>query len=154
MTEPAAPKSYQIGILAQYVKDFSFESPNTPQIFAPTTEVPQVNIGVNVLANVLPDASNEVILKLKLTAELSGKTAFIVELAYAGVFALPDMAEDQKKIILFVEAPHILFPFARSVIANAVRDGGFPQFLLNPVDFAGLYQASQSKMSAPTEGNA
>jgi len=156
MTEQAAPQApLQIGINAQYLKDLSFESPSAPQIFAPTSEAPAINLGVNVQTRHLAETTHEVLLKMKIEASLAGKPAFIVEIAYGGVFSLPDVLnEDQVKGFLFVDAPHILFPFVRSIIANAVRDGGFPQFLLSPIDFAGLYQANQAQMTATPQGNA
>lgn len=149
---PAA-QPLQIGINAQYVKDFSFENPNAPQIFAPSNAQPQLNIGVNVQARPMADGVYEVLLMIKLEAQLDGKTAFISELAYGGVFTIPALPEDQLKFFLFVEAPRQLFPFARNIIATAVRDGGFPQLLLNPIDFAGLYQANAGQLDH-TVGNA
>jgi preprotein translocase subunit SecB len=148
-----APQSLQIGINAQYIKDFSFENPNAPQIFAPSPAQPQLNIGVNVQVRPLADGVYEVLLMLKLDAQMDGKTAFISELTYGGVFTVPALPEDQMRVLLFVEAPRLLFPFARSIIAAAVRDGGFPQLLINPIDFAGLYQANASQLEH-TVGNA
>lgn len=145
--------SVQIAINGQYVKDFSFENPNAPQIFAPTQTPPDLNLGVNVQARPLAENVYEVLLMLKLEATLEGKNAFISELSYGGVFTLPPMPEDQVKFFLFVEAPRQLFPFARNVVANAVRDGGFPQVLINPIDFAGLYKANAGKLDI-TVGNA
>lgn len=154
MAETASsPAPIQITINGQYVKDFSFENPNAPEIFAPSQNSPQLDLGVNVQARPLADHVYEVLLVLKLAAKLEGKTAFISELSYGGVFTLPIMQDEQLKIFLFVEAPRMLFPFARNVVANAVREGGFPQVLINPIDFAGLYQANAGQL-AETVGNA
>ncbi len=146
--------THQITVHAQYVRDFSFESPSAPQIFAPTQAVPQINVGVNVQTRKLEADIFEVMLLLKLEAKLEDKTAFIAELAYGGVFGLAGLAEDRLQLFLFIDAPHMLFPFARTILANAVRDGGFPQVLINPIDFAGLYQQQQAQMNAPAQGQA
>ncbi len=148
----AAP--IQIGINIQYIKDFSFESPNAPQIFSPSAAAPEVNVGVNVQTRALADNAFEVVLMLKLEAKVEGKTAFITELAYAGVFTVPPLSEAHLKHILLVEAPHMLFPFARSIVANAIRDGGFPQLLINPIDFGAMYQAQLAQMEKPAAGSA
>jgi len=145
----------QIAIHAQYIRDFSFESPSAPQVFSQAqTAAPVIDMGVNVQTRALDDHNFEVILLLKLEAKIETATAFIVELAYGGVFGMPAMPEDHKKLFLLVEAPRLLFPFARSIIANAVREGGFPQVLINPIDFGALYQSQQGKMDGPAEGTA
>jgi preprotein translocase subunit SecB len=139
----AAPMGLQIGIGAQYIKDFSFESPNVPQIFAPTQNAPEINMGVNVSTRAVGDGAFEVVLLLKLDAKLDGKSAFIAELSYGGVFMLPKMPEEQLRGFLLVECPRILFPFARQILMNAVRDGGFPHVMISPVDFGALYLANK-----------
>jgi len=151
---PAQQPILQVGINVQYIKDFSFESPNAPQIFAPSTAAPELNMGVNVQTRGVAENSYEVILLLKLEAKIEGKTAFIAELAYGGVFVIPPAPEDQLKVILLVEAPRMLFPFARNIVASAVRDAGFPQLLINPIDFMGLYQANAQQMEKPPAGSA
>ena len=152
MTEQAEP--VQITVNVQYVKDFSFESPHAPHIFGPSTAAPTINMGVNAQTRNLAPNTYEVLLMLKMEASLENKTAFIAELSYGGVFSIPNMPEDQLKMFLLVEGPRLLFPFARSIIANAVRDGGFPQMLINPIDFLTLYQTSSSQISAPAVGSA
>lgn len=151
--EPSATQ-VQIAINTQYIKDFSFESPGAPQIFAPATSAPMLNVGVNVQTRPLNDNVYEVVLLIKLDATLENKKAFIVELAYAGVFTVPPMPEEQLKLFLLVEAPRLLFPFARSIITNIVQDGGFPQLLLNPIDFYALYQSNAAQMNQPPAGSA
>jgi preprotein translocase subunit SecB len=143
---PAAPASIPVGLGAQYIKDFSFESPNAPQIFGALQNQPQLSIDVNVLSRGMGDGSYEAILKLKLESKLAGKTAFIAELSYAGLFGLPQLPEDQIKLFLLVEAPRMLYPFARAIIANAVREGGFPNIILQPIDFMALYASQRGNV--------
>lgn len=136
----------QIGIGAQYIKDFSFESPGAPQIFAPSMAAPEINVGINVSTRTVVESTYEVVLSIKLDARLESKAAYIAELAYGGVFVVPAMAEEALKLFLLVEAPRLLFPFARAVIANAVREGGFPSMMLAPIDFMALYQANKGSL--------
>ncbi len=144
----------QIGIGAQYIKDFSFESPNAPQIFNTMQAQPQMAMDVNVLSRGLGNSTFEAVLKLKLESKLGDKTAFIAELAYAGIFVLPELPEEQIKLFLLVEAPRLLFPFARSIIASAVREGGFPNVVVQPIDFMSLYAAHQGDVGAMTTAGA
>src|SRR5580698_6732261 len=102
----------QIGVNAQYIKDLSFESPNAPQIFAPTQTPPELTMGVNVRTRPMAENTHEVLLMLRLEAKLVGKTAFIAELTYGGVFTLPAAPEEQLKLLLLIECPRLLFPFA------------------------------------------
>ncbi len=145
---PPAPgqAGLQIGVSAQYIKDLSFESPNVPQIFAPTQAAPEINMGVNVHTRGMGPNAYEVLLALKLETKLEGKTAFIAELTYGGVFMLPAMPEEQIKMLLLIECPRILFPFARQVLMNAVREGGFPHVMISPVDFGALYMANKDNV--------
>jgi preprotein translocase subunit SecB len=143
---PAPPTTVSVGLGAQYIKDFSFESPSTPQIFTALQTQPQLSIDVNVLSRGLGEGSFESVLKLKLESKIDGKTAFIAELSYAGLFALPQVPEDQVKLFLLVEAPRLLFPFARAIIANAVREGGFPNIIIQPIDFMALYMSQKDKI--------
>jgi preprotein translocase subunit SecB len=152
-SSPASPtadalagQSLQIGIGTQYVKDFSFESPSAPQIFTPTQAAPEINVGVNVNTRAIGDNTYEVALALKLEAAVEKKTAYIAELSYAGIFIVPPMPEENLKLFLLIEAPRLLFPFARAIIANAVRDGGFTPVMLSPIDFMALYQANKNTL--------
>jgi preprotein translocase subunit SecB len=148
----ALPPPFAIN--AQYIKDFSFESPNVPQIFAPTQAVPELNFGVNLRTRPLADKAHEVLLMLKLEAKLEGKTAFIADLTYGGVFSLPAGSEEQTKMLLLIECPRFLFPFARSILANSIRDGGFPQVFIAPIDFAALYEANRNNVGTMTAAGA
>jgi preprotein translocase subunit SecB len=152
---PAQPSAgTPVTVAAQYVKDFSFESPNAPQIFTPTQIAPEITMGVNVHTRNMQGSNYEVLLALKLEAKLEGKTGFIAELVYGGVFVLPTMPEDQLRLFLLVEAPRLLFPFARGILANAVREGGFPHVMINPIDFMGLYLANKNNVGTMTAAGA
>ncbi|MDX2027353.1 MAG: protein-export chaperone SecB [Alphaproteobacteria bacterium] len=150
---PAAGMPITVG--AQYIKDFSFESPSVPQIFAPTQAQPQIEMGVNLQTRGLSPNNYEVLLMLKLDTKIEGKTAFIAELTYGGAFSLPPMPEEQLKLFLLVECPRILFPFARSIMTSAIREGGFPFVMINPVDFMALYVANKDNIGTmPAAGAA
>ena len=152
--ENPQPTLPQIGVKAQYIKDLSFESPNAPQIFAPGQSPPELTMGVNVRTRPMGDNTHEVLLMLKLEAKLSGKSAFIAELTYGGVFTLAALPEEQIKLLLLIECPRLLFPFARAILADAVRDGGFPQILITPIVFAMLYQANMNNVCTMTAAGA
>jgi len=146
----------QVGIVAQYVKDLSFENPNAPRAFQMQGQ-PQIEVNVNVQARRVSDDMYEVDLKVEATAKAEGQTSFIVDLLYSGLFGLRNIPEEALEPFLVVEAPRILFPFARRIIADATRDGGFPPLLLEPIDFAALYMAQrQAQMGEglPVEGQA
>jgi preprotein translocase subunit SecB len=129
----------QAGILAQYVKDLSFENPNAPGSLQMQGQ-PKIEINVNVNARAGGQDMYEVELKIEASARAADSSlAFQVELLYAGLFRLTGAPQDAIEPFLVVEAPRILFPFARRVIADAVRDGGFPPLMLEPIDFGGLY---------------
>jgi preprotein translocase subunit SecB len=154
-TTAAQPANVSIGLGAQYVKDFSFESPHAPQIFSEMQTQPQMMLDVNVLSRGIGGGTFESVLKIKLESKLGNHTAFIVELAYAGLFTLPELPEEQIKLFLLVEAPRLLFPFARAIISNAVREGGFPNIALQPIDFLSLYASQRNNVGAMmTEGAA
>lgn len=142
----------QIGLIAQYVKDLSFENPNAPAIYqapgAPQIEV-QVNIGVQ---NAAEDV-HEVAMKIEVRAVGEGnQTAFAVELVYAGLFGIRNVAEEHLQGFLLGEAPRLLFPFARRIIAETVRDGNFPSLLLDPIDFNAMYMAQAGQAQALATG--
>ncbi len=124
---------------AQYIKDLSFENPQGPEVLASIQENPQVNIEVHTNARDLGEKVHEVTLFVRGEAESDGKTVFIVELTYGGIITVNVTDEESIKPILLIEAPRHLFPFARAIVANVTRDGGFPPLLINPLDFAGMY---------------
>lgn len=143
----------QLAILAQYVKDLSFENPNAPQIFQSTGQ-PQLDVNVNVGVTRPGEDVYEVALKINVTAKVEGTTSFAVELLYNGLFGLRNVPEEALQPFLLVEAPRILFPFARRVISDVSRDGGFPPLMLEPIDFASLYMAQLNNAEGQVAGNA
>ena len=130
----------QIGILTQYVKDFSFENPNAPRSMAPSTQQPAININIGVEAAPLTETDIEVTLRLEGKAESQGMLLFGFELLYSGVFRILNVPPDSLQPTVMIECPRLLFPFAREIIATATRNGGFPPLLLEPIDFVGLYR--------------
>ena len=141
----------QAGLISQYVKDLSFENPNAPAVYQWQGQ-PQIDVQFNIASNQVGDDAYEVVLKIETKAVAADRVAFQVELSFAGLFALRNIPDDQLQPFLLAEAPRILFPFARRVLADAVRDGGFPPLLLEPIDFGQLYvaQAEQAgQLGAP-----
>ena len=136
---PAEAPAPQLSVLAQYVKDFSFENPNAPQSLMPGQQ-PQIGIQINVDARPLADTDVEVSLRLEGKAEHQGNIMFAFELTFAGVFRIQNVPQDSLNAIVLIECPRLLFPFAREIIANMVRNGGFPPLLLDPFDFVALYR--------------
>ena len=130
----------QLAILAQYVKDLSFENPNAPQVFQSSGQ-PKLDVNVNVGVTRPGEDVYEVALKINVAAKVEGATSFAVELLYNGLFGLRNVPEEALQPFLLVEAPRILFPFARRVISDVTRDGGFAPLMLEPIDFASLYLA-------------
>lgn len=130
----------------QYVKDLSFENPNAPRsLLTSAQKRPDINVSVNVTAQSLGGTAYETVLQLSAEAKTEDGSAFLCELSYAGVFTLDNFPEDQLQPFLLIEAPRILFPFARRIMADATRDGGFPPLMLEPIDFVQLYQRQQQQ---------
>jgi preprotein translocase subunit SecB len=145
----------QAGVVSQYVKDLSFENPNAPAVYQWQGQ-PQIDVQFNIASGQVGEDMYEVVLKIEVKATADDKTAFQVELSYAGLFALRNIPEDQLQPFLLAEAPRILFPFARRTLADVVRDGGFPPLMLEPIDFGQLYlaQAAQAEAMATPMGQA
>jgi len=152
----AAENQPQVGILAQYVKDLSFENPAAPQSLQDiATQKPQIDVNVNVNARRIGEEGYEVELSINASAKSGDKNAFVVELTYAGLFGVRNVSDEQLELFLLIECPRLLFPFARRVIADATRDGGFPPLLLEPIDFSILYrQHKESQAGAKPDGAA
>lgn len=144
-----------VGVLSQYVKDFSFENPNAPGIYQSQT-APAIDVQFNIGSGQVGEDVYEVVLKIEVRAQAESQTAFLVDLSYAGLFALRNVPAEHLDAFLLGEAPRILFPFARRVLADAVRDGGFPPLLLEPIDFGGIYlqQRAQENIGQAEAGNA
>lgn len=145
-----------VGVISQYVKDLSFENPNAPQVYQ-ASEAPQLDVQFNIGATQVGEDVHEVVLKIEVKAEAEGKVAFLVDLSYAGLFGIRNIPAEHLQPFMLGEAPRILFPFARRVLADAVRDGGFQPLMLEPIDFNALYyqQAEpQGQNPASLEGEA
>jgi len=152
-TQTASPSEAQQLILnAQYIKDLSFENPRAPQSLIQQTTQPEVEINVDVKASNLGPEVFEVVLTINATARAQGETVFLVELAYGSVVTIKNARAELLPALVLVETPRIVFPFARAVIANATRDGGFPPLMINPIDFAELLRRQQA--GAQTLGSA
>jgi preprotein translocase subunit SecB len=137
----------QLNVLAQYVKDFSFENPNAPRSLQPSDQQPSINIQINV--NAAPLQSDfEIELKIEGKAELGNGLLFAFDLSYGGVFRIQNMPQESIHPVLMIECPRLLFPFAREIIASAVRNGGFPPLYIDPVDFVGLYRQKMAQQAA------
>ena len=137
-----------LNALAQYTKDFSFENPNAPRSLTPQQNGPQISIQVNVNAKQIAEADFEVDLTLEGDAKTGEEVLFAFELTYAGIFRVRNIPQDQLHPIIMIECPRLLFPFARQIVAEAVRNGGFPPLYIDPIDFVGLYQQRATEMQA------
>jgi preprotein translocase subunit SecB len=131
-TQPVA------GLLSHYVKDLSVENPKAPESFQ-WTDVPQLDVQFNIGARRITDEVTEVELKISASAKSQQGTAYIVDLSFCGLVGMRNMPEEQQHAFAYAEAPRLLFPFARRIIADAVRDAGFAPLMLDPIDFNGLY---------------
>lgn len=155
----------------QYTKDLSFEVPNAPSIYTILRQAPSVNINLDVQVRRLQDDQHVYEVTLATRAEATipepaesangteaitdkTMTVFIADLAYAGIFTLTGIPENQIEPVLLVECPRLLFPFARNILADITRDGGFPPVMLGPVDFVGLWQSRREQAEAAPAGNA
>ena len=136
---PQAATQPQLSMLALYVKDLSFESPSAPQSLQGPGQNPQLKVTVNVNAGPRGEETYEVALQLEVHASSDLGVIYNVELLYGGLFRLRAVPENLLQPVLFVDCPTILFPFVRRVLADAIRDGGFPPLVLDPIDFARLY---------------
>ena len=144
--QPGAQPSMRI--LGQYLKDLSFENPHAPQSLAPQKSQPEINISINVNARNLGPADFEVELHIDAKATSESKVVFAAEILYAGVFHLENFPQNMLHPAVLIECPRMLFPFARQILSDATRNGGFPPLMLDPIDFAGMYQ---KRMAAQTQ---
>ena len=142
----------QIAVLAQYVKDLSFENPHAPRSLTPSGQQPTINIQINVDAAPVSETDFEVTLRLEGKADAQGLLLYSFELVFAGVFRVMNVPADSLQPFVLIECPRLLFPFAREIVATAVRNGGFAPLLLDPIDFVGLYrQRMAAGQVAPTQ---
>lgn len=131
-TQPA------IGLISQYIKDLSVENPSAPKSYQWQSQ-PQVDVQFNINAEPVDSEVHEVTLKITVSAKTGEGTIYIIDLAYCGLIGIRNVPADQSHMFLYAEAPRILFPFARRIIGDAVRDAGYPPMLLDPIDFQGIY---------------
>jgi preprotein translocase subunit SecB len=139
-----------IGLISQYVKDLSFENPSAPAVYQ-WQSAPQVDVQFNIGSTPVGENMHESSIKIDISSKHDEGQGFVIDLTYAGLFGVRNVPEDQVHAFLLAEAPRILFPFARRVIADAVRDGGFAPLLLEPIDFHGLYLAQKEQMGQAGE---
>lgn len=142
---PEATSLPNLQVVGQYIKDLSFENPGAPQGL---TQRPQIEFGIDVQAKRGDAQHFEVELKMRVHAKGEDRQLFLLELAYAGLFRLQNIPEEAMQPVLLVQAPHMLFPFARRIIADVVRDGGMPPLMIEPIDFVALYQAKMGQAMA------
>jgi len=138
-----------IRILAQFIRDLSFESPHAPDSLRAAAAQPQIDLGVELNARARPDGFFDVELKLNARAQRENDPVFHIELVYAGLFQIVGVPEAEMEPVLMIECPRFLFPFARRIIADLTGEGGFPTFLLEPIDFASVYA---SRRAAAAQG--
>ncbi|MDR3539126.1 MAG: protein-export chaperone SecB [Acetobacteraceae bacterium] len=156
--QPGAQPQQPLVVNIQYVKDLSFEVPGAPQVFTQLRSQPQVNINLDVQARRVHEGQNvfEVAIMIRAeahdtSAQANGQaaavppTVFVAELTYAGVFTLNGLPDNAIEPVLLVECPRILFPFARNILSDVTRDGGFPPVLLQPIDFVALWQTRRQQ---------
>jgi preprotein translocase subunit SecB len=144
----------RFSVLAQYTKDLSFENPNAPRMLGPQQAAPNLSVQVNVNARQLAPTDYEVSLMLEGGASQGSETMFKFELNYAGVFRVENFPADQIQPIVMIEAPRMLFPFARQIVADAVRGGSYPPLYLDPIDFHNLYLQRLASAGAPQQQQA
>ena len=141
------------GLLAQYVKDLSVENPKAPESFQWNAQ-PDLDVQFNIGSRQISDEVHEVELKIACTAKCDQGTFYIVEVAYCGLIGMRNLAEEQMHAFIYAEAPRILFPFARRVVSDAVRDAGFPPLNLDPIDFTAIYLQQLQQKQAGEGGEA
>jgi len=148
------PTEAQVATLAQYIKDMSVENPSSPQVFQWQVQ-PSLDVQFHLNSEKIADDVYEVSIRIEVNARSDNGVHFVVDLTYAGLFGLRNIPEEALGPILLVEAPRLLFPFARQIISDAVSNTGFPPLLLDPIDFTQAYlaqlQAAQQGGEAPGE---
>jgi preprotein translocase subunit SecB len=135
-------------VKGQYIKDLSFENPHAPQSLIATNAKPAIDVNVDLKADKLQENIYEMVLQISVRATSGGNTMFLVDLAYAGIFQLTNIPADRVEPLILIDCPFVLFPFARRVIADITRDGGFPPLMLDPIDFQALYIQNKGRQAA------
>ncbi len=145
------PPASGFAIRGQYIKDLSFENPNAPKSLMPSDVRPNIEVNVDLKAQKLQDDIYETTLHIVARAIADNTTLFLADLAYSGIFHTTNIPEDRLEPLLLIDCPFVLFPFARRVIADVTRDGGFPPLMLDPIDFHGLYMQNKTAASGATK---
>jgi preprotein translocase subunit SecB len=141
----------QLVINAQYIKDLSFENPRAPQSLMQQNVPPSVEINVDVKAQGVGGDAYEVVLTINASAKAAEDTLFLLELSYGAVVTAQNAPQEILPTLILVETPRLMFPFARNIVAEATRDGGFPPLLINPIDFADLLRRNSATTPPPTD---
>lgn len=147
---PGDNSAPSLRVLAQYLKDHSFENPNAPQSFTDTGEQPGMNVSVDTNARTLGQDQYEVELSVSARALRGEDVAFVIETTYAGAFEIKNVPQEQMEAVLMVECPRLLFPFIRQIIAETTTAGNFPPIMLDPIDFFAVYQQQKAKAATQT----
>lgn len=141
----------RLSIVTQYIKDMSFENPRAPQAAPQGAGRPEIQIKVDVTAKAMGEDRYEIALQLNVDAKAAGEAIFLMELAYAGVFQLANIPKESLQALVMIECPRLLFPFARRIVADATRDGGFPPLMIDPIDFVALYRRKLQEAQAQAQ---
>jgi len=147
-TQPTPNQTQSFIIKGQYIKDLSFENPHAPQSLLAAEERPGIDVNVDIKAQKLQDNIYEMTLHIATRAVAGSNTLFLVDLAYAGIFQISNIPPEHIEPLILIDCPFVLFPFARRVIADVTRDGGFPPLMLDPIDFHALYLQNRAKTEA------
>lgn len=146
--QPNPSPAQSFVVKGQYIKDLSFENPHAPQSLMTSNLRPSIDVNVDLKAQKLQENIYEMTLHIAARAVVDNNTMFLVDLAYAGIFQISGVPPEHVEPVVMVDCPFVLFPFARRVIADVTRDGGFPPLMLDPIDFHALYLQNRQKAEA------
>lgn len=146
MTQPAAPAAPFISLKGQYIKDLSFENPRAPESLLSLTEPPAIEVNVDLAAQRLQDSIFELAMRIQARAIKDKQTLFLTDLSYGGIFEVTAQDEAHYEPLVLIDCAYILFPFARRVISDVTRDGGFPPLQVEPINFASLYEQNKNQI--------
>ncbi len=155
--QPTVPPSFTptVRVLAQFIRDLSFENPRAPDSLHSSQAAPQIDLGVELSARGRVDGLFEVDMRLTATATRDSEAVFQIELVYGGLFQISNVPDEAVEQVLLIECPRFLFPFARRIIADLTTEGGFPPFMLDPIDFGAVYLARKDSLQkTPVSGEA
>ena len=146
--QPSDGNNPPLTIHVQYLKDVSFENPNPFKSLQNNVDSPEINVNISIRVEKMHEKTYEVGLQIAAEASRESEKIFVAEVDYAGIFSLGDLPEDAEHPILMIECPRILFPYARQIIANITREGGYPALSLNPIDFVEMYRQQLQQQQA------